>query len=81
MQIFIELIDSWWNHDEQNLQFTSSSGPKTEKNSSLMSLFCLVMIWSQNGESSKFTVIWIFLGFLEFEQICNRVIRVLIANT
>jgi len=45
-----------------------------------MSLFCLVMIWSQNGESSKFTVIWIFLGFLEFEQICNRVIRVLIAN-
>jgi len=31
MQIFIELIDSWWNHDEQKLQFTSSTGPKTEK--------------------------------------------------
>jgi len=40
---------------------------KTEKNSSLMYMFCLMLIWSQNGESSKFVVIRIFLD-LEFAR-------------
>jgi len=35
----------------------------------MMSLFCLVLIWLQNGESSKFAVIWI--DFLEFKHICS----------
>jgi len=40
-------------------------------------------MWSHNGESSKFKVIWIFLDFLEFEQICNikNVISGLTVNT
>jgi len=57
-----------------NAIYSSRAVPgKNWKSNSLMSLFCLVLVWSQNEESRrrKFSVIWIFLDFLEFEQICS----------